>query len=65
MTLEEAIRTRHSVRQYSEKPIEAEKIQLLQDLINECNREGGVHIQLVTEEPKAFASGIADRKSVV
>ena len=59
MTLEEAIRTRHSVRQYLEKPIEAEKIQQLQDLIDECNREGGLHIQLVTNEPKAFASGIA------
>ena len=59
MTLEEAIRTRHSVRQYIEKPIEAEKIQQLQDLINECNREGGLHIQLITDEPKAFASGIA------
>ena len=57
MTLEEAIRTRHSVRQYLEKPIEAEKIQQLQDLINECNRKGGLHIQLVTNEPKAFASG--------
>ena len=59
MTLEEAISTRHSVRQYLEKPIEAEKIQQLQDLIDECNREGDLHIQLVTEEPKAFASGIA------
>lgn len=59
MTLEEAIRARHSVRQYTEKPIEAEKIQQLQDLIDECNREGGLHIQLVTDEPKAFASGIA------
>lgn len=59
MTLEEAIRTRHSVRQYLEKPIEAEKNQQLQDLIDECKREGGLHIQLVTNEPKAFASGIA------
>lgn len=59
MTLEEAIRTRHSVRQYIEKPIEAEKIQQLQDLIDECNREGDLHIQLVTDEPKAFDSGIA------
>ena len=59
MTLEEAIRTRHSVRQYTEQPIEAEKIQQLQDLIDECNREGDLHIQLVTDEPKAFASGIA------
>ena len=59
MTLEEAIRARHSVRQYTEKPIEAEKIQPLQDLIDECNREGRLHIQLVTDEPKAFANGIA------
>ena len=59
MTLEEAIRARHSVRQYIEKPIEAEKIQRLQDLINECNREGKLRIQLVTEEPAAFAGGIA------
>ena len=59
MTLEEAMRARHSVRQYTEKPIEAEKIQQLQDLIDECNREGRLHIQLVTDEPKAFANGIA------
>ena len=59
MTLEEAIRARHSVRQYTGKPIEAEKIQQLQDLIDECNREGRLHIQLVTDEPKAFANGIA------
>ena len=59
MTLEEAIPARHSVRQYTEKPIEAEKIQQLQDLIDECNREGRLHIQLVTDEPKAFANGIA------
>ena len=54
-----AIVARHSVRQYIEKPIEAEKIQQLQTLIDECNREGGLHIQLVTEEPEAFAAGIA------
>ena len=59
MTLQEAIVARHSVRQYIEKPIEAEKVQQLQTLIDECNREGGLHIQLVTEEPKAFAGGLA------
>lgn len=59
MTLQEAIVARHSVRQYIEKPIEAEKIQQLQTLIDECNREGGLHIQLVTEEPNAFAGGMA------
>lgn len=59
MTLQEAIVARHSVRQYTDKPIEAEKIQQLQDLIDECNRKGNLHIQLVTDEPKAFANGIA------
>ena len=59
MTLEEAIRARHSVRQYLNKPIETEKIEQLQKLINECNQKGGLHIQLVTEEPKAFAGGMA------
>ena len=59
MTLQEAIVARHSVRQYIEKPIEAEKVQQLQTLIDECNREGGLHIQLVTEEPNAFAGGMA------
>ena len=36
MTLQEAIVARHSVRQYIEKPIEAEKVQQLQTLIGEC-----------------------------
>lgn len=59
MTFQEAILARHSVRQYIDKPIEAEKIQQLQDLINQCNREGGLHIQLVTDEPNAFSGGMA------
>ena len=59
MTLQEAINARHSVRQYIEKPIEAEKVQQLQTLIDECNREGRLHIQLVLEEPNAFAGGMA------
>ena len=59
MTFQEAIIARHSVRQYIDKPIEAEKIQQLQDLIDKCNREGGLHIQLVTDEPNAFSNIIA------
>ena len=59
MTLQEAIKARHSVRQYIDKPIEAEKIQQLQELIDAVNREGGVHIQLVTNEPNAFSQGLA------
>ena len=59
MTEKESIVARHAVRQYIEKPIEAEKIEELKALIEECNQEGGTHIQLVTNEPKAFAGGMA------
>ena len=38
MTLQEAIQVRHSVRQYKDTAIEAEKIAQLQALIDECNR---------------------------
>ena len=59
MTLQEALHARHSVRQYLEKPIEEEKISQLQALIDECNREGHLHLQLVTNEPVAFSGGMA------
>lgn len=59
MTTLEAIVARHSVRQYQAKPIEAEKIQQIQSLIDKYNREYGLHIQLVTNEPTAFTSGLA------
>ena len=59
MTLQEAIVARHSVRQYQEKPLEASVIERLNKEIALCNREGKLHIQLVVNEPKAFASGMA------
>ena len=58
MTLQEAIVTRHSVRQYQEKPIEATVIDRLNEEIARCNKEGGLHIQLVLDEPKAFTGGM-------
>lgn len=54
----EAIRARHAVRKYQTKPIEAEKLAEIQELIDECNRESGLHIQLVTNEPLAFSTGV-------
>ena len=54
MELINAINERHSVRQYSDRPIEAELLKELQAEIEACNREGQLHIQLVTNEPKAF-----------
>lgn len=54
MTLEEAMRARHSVRQYEDKPLPQEVIQRLNEEIKTCNDEGNMHIQLITNEPKAF-----------
>lgn len=54
MELTEAMKNRHSVRQYTDKPIDEEIIKALQTEIAKCNQESGLHIQLVTNEPKAF-----------
>lgn len=54
MDLKEAMQARHSVRQYKNKPLDQETIKTLQAEITECNQESGLHIQLVTNEPKAF-----------
>lgn len=54
MELVEAIKKRHSVRQYKELPIEPKLIEALQSEIDVCNKEADLHIQLVTDEPKAF-----------
>lgn len=54
MELLQAMRERHSVRSYLDKSIESEKADALQMLIDECNEDGNLHIQLVLNEPKAF-----------
>lgn len=59
MDLTEAIKNRHSVRQYEERAVEKEILNALQTEIEVCNKEGNLHIQLVTNEPKAFDSFMA------
>jgi len=59
MTVFEAIQSRHAVRSYLDRAIPAEAIAALQDEIDDCNREGKLHIQLVTNEPKAFDGMLA------
>ena len=54
MTVIEAMNTRHAVRSYKTTAISQETIDRLQTEIDACNQEGGLHIQLVTNEPKAF-----------
>lgn len=54
MDIVEAIKNRHSVRQYLDKDIEEDIIKKLKDEIDKCNREGDLNIQLVTGDPETF-----------
>ena len=59
ITDEEAIRQRHSVRQYTDEPISEADRAALREEIARCNAEGGLHMSLVCDEPEAFAGGLA------
>ena len=59
MDLLQAMRERHSVRAYTDRPIEGETLAALNDMIEACNRESGLHIQLVLNEAKAFGGFMA------
>lgn len=59
MELLELMKKRHSVRQYADTPIEAEKRAALDALIAQINQEAGLHIQIFYEEPKCFDSFLA------
>jgi nitroreductase len=59
MDIFEAVKARHSVRQYLDKPLEAEVKERLEALIAQYNKEARLHIQLVTDEPLAFSSKLA------
>lgn len=59
MEIIQAMKNRHSVRQYIDKPIDPQVLQALQAEIDFCNKQAQLHIQLVTNEPKAFDSFMA------
>ena len=59
MTMMEAMRARHSVRSYVDRPLEADTVNILEEEISICNREGNLHIQLVKDEPEAFSGFMA------
>ncbi len=58
MDLKEAIQKRHSVRNYTDRPIETATAAIIRAEIEKINSGTGLHIQLVLDEPKAFSSGI-------
>lgn len=59
MDLKEAMKERHSVRQYEDRPLEKSIVDELESEIAACNKESGLNIQLVKDEPKAFDSFMA------
>ena len=59
MNLTEAMKARHSVRSYSDKPLDPAAKTALEDKIAQLNAQSGLHIQLVCDEPQAFDSAIA------
>ncbi len=71
MTELEAIKVRHSVRNYLDKKIEAEKISQLNELIKAVNEEGNLHFQLCEEAGNTYnkllnkAMGLGSAPSVI
>lgn len=59
MDILEIMRARHSVRQYKGKKIESGVREALAALVSECNRESGLNIQIIFDEPKCFDSMMA------
>lgn len=59
MDILEIMKERHSVRAYTEKKIEGEILEKLQNKIEELNKESGLNMQLILDEPKAFDSFMA------
>lgn len=54
MDVLQAMKERHSVRSYTDRPIEGRIKDDLSSYINDCNRDSQLHIQLVLDEPNAF-----------
>lgn len=55
----EIMKQRHSVRQYTQQPIEQEKRMVLNQMIASINQEAGLHIQMIYDDPKCFDSFMA------
>lgn len=59
MTMKEAIKARHSVRQYKDEPIQASAAAELNRLIAESNGESGLRMQLILDDPACFRTLLA------
>lgn len=54
MDLKEAMKLRHSVRHFTDRPLEETAAAQLEKAVKDVNSESGLHIQLITDEPEAF-----------
>ncbi len=67
----DAMKSRHSVRNYQNKKIEADKVEKLNTLIAECNKKGNLHLQFLEDAGKTFnkllnkAMGLGSAPSVI
>ncbi|WP_027703152.1 nitroreductase family protein [Metaclostridioides mangenotii] len=59
MNILDAIEIRHSVRSYTDQNIDREIQGKLQEVIDQCNIEGDMNIQLCIDEPNAFSGLMA------
>ncbi len=59
MELLQAMKERNSVRQYVDKKIPDEIVAQLREEIEACNKESGLHIQMVTNDTEAFGGMMA------
>lgn len=59
MELLELMKARHSVRQYQNKKINASQRTSLNELAEELNRESGLHIQTIYDDPECFNTMMA------
>ncbi len=59
MNMLEIMGARHSVRQYLDRPIQPEHRKVLDSYSEELNRESGLHIQIIYDEPECFNSRMA------
>ncbi len=59
MDIKEAIKERHSVRQYKDLPLAADVREKLAALVQECNEQSGLNIQLICDDPDCFNTFLA------
>lgn len=59
MTIQEAIKARHSVRAYKSEPLLPGVVKALEQRLAQLNSEGHLHMQLILNEPRAFQCRMA------